>query len=40
MPNEERPTTLHGVIVEHCEKTGDEYPGGCDLFSVLSEVRK
>lgn len=35
IPKETRPTTLHGVIVEHCEKTREEYPGGCDLFSVL-----
>jgi hypothetical protein len=37
--NKKRPTNLHGVIVEHCEKP-KEYPGGCDLFSVLSDVRK
>ncbi len=40
MPNEERPTTLHGVDVKHCERLRKEYPDGCDLFSVLSEVRK
>ena len=40
IPNEERPTTLHGVVVEHCKRPRDKYHGGCDLFSVLSEVRK
>jgi hypothetical protein len=39
MPNETRPTTLHGVIVEHHDRP-KEYPGCCDLFSALSDVRK
>jgi broad specificity phosphatase PhoE len=39
MPEEMRPTTLHGVDVKHCEKPREEYPNGCDLFSVLSIVR-
>lgn len=40
MPKETRPTTLHGVEVKHCERPREEYHGGCDLFSVLSEIRK
>jgi hypothetical protein len=39
MDKEKRPTTLHGVIVEHYERTREEYHGGCDLFSALSDVR-
>jgi hypothetical protein len=40
MPKETRPTTLHGMEVKHCERPREEYHGGCDLFSVLSEIRK
>jgi len=40
MDKEKRPTTLHGVIVEHYERPRVEYPDGCDLFSALSDVRK
>ena len=39
-PKETRPTTLHGMEVKHCERPREEYHGGCDLFSVLSEIRK
>ena len=36
--NEKRPTNLHGVVVKHHDRP-KEYPGGCDLFSALSDVR-
>jgi hypothetical protein len=34
MPKEERPTNLHGVVVKHHNRP-KEYPGGCDLLSVI-----
>lgn len=37
--NEKRPTNLHGVVVKHHDRP-KEYPGGCDPFSVLYEIRK
>ena len=39
MPKKTRPTNLHGVDVKHCDRSCKEYPDGCDLFSVLSEIR-